>query len=201
MSSDLPDFDANCEVIWANLHFAGSKSLIFASYYGPQTYKTAALEELASSVSKIINKNRKTQPNLIIAGDFNYPDIDWSSWKTIKASTASVHCRFLSFLHENSLAQLQHKVTRPQSNSVLDLIVTSCPQLINNIDVLHVLPGISDHDLILFNINMKPKFQPKPSRKICSFQKANLDVLREETTDFSNNFLHITTNNCTVNSN
>ena len=87
VSSDLPDFDSICEVIWANLHFAGSKPLIFAIYCGPQPNKTAVLEELTSSVSKIINKNRRTQSNLIIGGDFNYPEIDWSSWKAIKAST------------------------------------------------------------------------------------------------------------------
>ena len=190
ISVDLPNLDSNSEIIWASLQFAGSKPLFISSYYGPQVNdgkaKSVSINELASSVAKLMGNNQRSQPNIIIGGDFNYPDIDWQTWRTTKASTAPIHGKFIDFLLENSLAQLQWLITRPVSNSVLDLIVTSCPQLISNVEVL---PGISDHLVVMFDVNMKSKPQPKIPRKIFNYNKTNLETLQEKTKHFCEEFL------------
>ena len=157
-----------------------------------------AIDEMCSSISKLLNQNKKRNPNIIIGGDYNFPDIDWTSWSTTNSKTQSVHGKFLNFLLENSLAQLQTKVTRPVSNSVLDLIVTSCPHLVSNIEVQ---PGISDHDIVLFSFNMKPKPQPKVPRKIFNYQKANVDEIKAKTSEFCQSFLSEDPNTRSVASN
>lgn len=143
------------------------------------------MENMFSSIDKCM-ENKRQPPNIILGGDFNLPDINWSDWTTTNTKTKSVHERFQNFLVDNSLAQLQTKITRPISNSVLDLLVTTNPNLIENICVV---PGISDHLVVLFDICMKPKFQKKPQRKIYMFGKANIDALKSDVADFVNNFL------------
>ena len=184
--ADIPDLNSNCEVVWASLQFSNSKPLYIASYYGPQVNKTKAIEELANSLSSIFSKQKSKLPHVIIGGDYNFPDIDWDTWNTTNPRTASVHRSFLQFLLENSLSQLVNVVTRPISNSKLDLIVTTNPQLISSIEAK---PGISDHNIVIFDINMKPKLQFKPPRKIFTFQRADVEDLKRKVEAFSQEFL------------
>lgn len=44
---------------------------------------------------------------------------------------------------------------------------------------MSVLPGISDHNQVLFDINMGPKIQKKPPRIIYKYDKANKELIKE----------------------
>ena len=129
---------------------------------------------------------KNNRSNILVCGDFNFPDIDWEANQTKEASRyKKIHNDFLEFLHETGLTQMNKLVTRPRSQNVLDLIYTSNPNIVNNI---RIQPGISDHDILLFDLNLKPKRQNKPVRKIYSFHKADSDklksMLREENDKF-----------------
>ena len=124
--------------------------------------------------------------NVIIGGDINLADINYDSWSTTISSTATDHRYFLKFLLENSLSQLAKVVTRPLSNSILDLLTTTNPNLVNNIEI-HT--GISDH-LVTFDICMKTKYQTKPTRKLINFQKAGTNNLKSKVLNFFQEFLN-----------
>ena len=186
ISVDMSNLDSDCKIIWASLQFAGSKPLHIASYYGPHSNKSKAIDELSNSVTKILGKDTRHCPNIIIGGDYNLANIHWSTWTTTNPKTASVHTKFLNFLLENSFAQVQTKITRRVSNSVLDLVATTCPHLVSNV---RVVPGISDHDVVLFDVNLKPKHQAKLPHKIYNYKKGDIDQLRFETKQFSNQFV------------
>ncbi|XP_072042262.1 uncharacterized protein [Amphiura filiformis] len=130
--------------------------------------------------------------------DFNYPDIDWDTWSSTNPKTAGVHRSFLNFLLENSLAQLVTKVTRPVSNSILDLIVTTNSQIISDVEVS---PGISDHSIVTFNINLKPKQQSKPPRKIYNFLRADVENLKQNVKEHTQEFLASAPQNNSVDTN
>ena len=51
------------------------------------------------------------------------------------------------------------------------------------------MPGIRDHDAILFEVNMSPKCPPKPPRKILQYHKADFDGLRSHLSSFANAYL------------
>ena len=51
------------------------------------------------------------------------------------------------------------------------------------------MPDISDHDVVLFDVNMKPKHQAKLPHKVYNYKKVNLDQLKSETQQFSNQFV------------
>jgi hypothetical protein len=196
ITSSEPSFDEDCEVVWAKIQFANSKPLILGSFYRTQGVKT--LENFFSSFSNALSKNSRQHPNVIVGGDFNLADIDWKTWQTTNIKTKAIHERFLNFLFDNSLSQLVTGITRPVSNSTLDLLVTTNPNLIENIEIL---PGMSDHCLVMFDICMKPKLRIKPKRKIYMYHKADIPTLKEHTQEFVQHFLNSNPGERSVNEN
>ena len=79
ISYEIPDLDTDCEIVWAGLHFSGSKPLYLASFYKPPNTTSQPLEALASSYNKLITLHMRSPPNIIIGGDFNLPGIDWKT--------------------------------------------------------------------------------------------------------------------------
>ena len=77
---------------------------------------------------------------------------------------------FHDFLLNNSLSQLISQATRPTSYNILDLLITSSPNLIENIQAV---PGISDHLAIIFDVNLKPHIPRKSSRRVYQFHKTD----------------------------
>ena len=157
ISYEMPDLDADCEIIWAGLHSSGSRPLYLANFHKPPN-ATPPLEALASSYNKLIKSNqiitlhRRSSPKKIIGGDFNLPGIDCETWQT-DCTSKSQHEVLLDFLLNNSLSQLISQATRPTSNKNLDLLIASSQNLIENIQAV---PGISDHLAIIFDANLKP---------------------------------------------
>ena len=146
-----------------------SKPLYLASLYEPPNTTSQPREALESSYNKLITLHRRSSPNIIIGGDFNLPGIDWETWQT-GCTNKSQHEVLLYFLLRNSHSQLISQATRPTSNNILDLLMTSSPNLIEN---KQAIPSISDHLAIIFDANLKPHIPKKPSRKVYQFHKAN----------------------------
>ena len=173
--SEEPTLDSDCEIMWTtytcSIQFGNSKPLLVASYYNPNKSDIKSLDNICSHLLKNVSQKNKCQyPNVIIGGDYNLPDINWTDWTPNNTKTKSYPEKFLNFLVENSLSQLQTKITRPISNSVVDLLVTTNPNIIEN---MQVVPGLSDHLVVLFDVCMKPKSQKKPQRKMYMFDKAD----------------------------
>ena len=82
ISYDIPDLDTDYEMIWAGLHFSGSKPLCLASFYKPPNTISQPLEALASYYNKLITFHKRSSQNIIIGGDFNQPGIDCETWQT-----------------------------------------------------------------------------------------------------------------------
>ena len=158
----------------------------------------ASLEDLNVSLSSLFSKHPCQVPNLAIGGDFNLGDIDWETWTPTIQRTRSIHDKFLQLLMEHSLVQLNRHITRPASKKCLDYAVTSNQNLVSNIEVF---PGVSDHLIVAFNIDMKPHHSVKPQRKIFVFKKANNDLLKEDVSRFSAEFLSSNPQENSVNEN
>ena len=129
ISYEIPDLDTDCEIILAGLHFSGSKPFYLASFYKPPNKTSQPLEDLASSYNKLITLHKRPSPNIIIGGDFNLPGIDWETWQTGCTNKAQ-HKVLLEFLLNSSLSQPISQATRHTSNSILDILITSSPNLI-----------------------------------------------------------------------
>ena len=169
ISYEILVLDTDCEMILAGLHFSGSKPIYLASFYDPPITTSKPLEALESSYNKLITLHKRSSPNIIIGGDFNLPGIDWEKWQT-GCTNKSQHVVLLDFLLDNSPSQHISQATRPTSNSIIDLRITSSPNLIEN---MQAVPGISDHLAIIFYVNLRPHIPMKSSRNVYQFHKAN----------------------------
>ena len=82
---------------------------------------------------------------------------------------------------EFDLTQVYELATR--NGNLLDLVFTTNPTLVkSSVNA----PGISDHDVIVTDTDMKPIYKNQKPRKIYLYKKANLDATKEDRVKVSN---------------
>ena len=127
----------------------------------------------------MLYRSQKNTPNVIIAGDFNLPDIDWLNIQTTNAKTASKHNKLFEILNEFGLNNIVNDPTRIESQNVLDLILTSNPSIVSN---THIASGMSDHEAVVFNINIRPITHNKKPHKVYKYGSADWDNMKSDCT-------------------
>ena len=137
---------------------------------------TKSLEELEASLLKIGDNIHKN--NVIIAGDFNAPDIDWQN--PVDSN------RLVELIDDHDFSQLVHEPTRRQgeTHNTLELVLSNNKNIVRNVQVL---PGISDHDIVLFTVNTTCKKKKNIKRKICFRKKTHTDRIKEELKKLADN--------------
>ena len=184
--TECPEFITDCELLWCKILLKDAKPLYIGSYYCPPNDKQHGVEGLKQSLGKLQAKYSRSQPSIVITGDFNHPDINWDTQTTTNPATNACHQKLLDILLENFLFQIVREVTRPASGNILDLIITSNPALIQNVSI-H--PGISDHSILTFDLDAKFKTSGKSQRRIYQFNKADPQQLGKACEDFCTKFL------------
>ena len=106
--------------------------------------------------------------------DFNLPEIDW---EILIPSPGCGHPTFyrdcLEVLNGCLLEQMVTSPTRGQN--VLDLFLTTNPTLVDNVSIIQ---GLSDHDIVLIQVNVKPEVLKQVPRNIHLYKKADWDQLK-----------------------
>ena len=82
------------------------------------------------------------------------------------------------------LVQIQKDFTR--NDKILDLLCTNKPDLFSDI---RSIPGISDHEIILADCDLKPVVCEKPPRTIYLWNKVDWNKIRLLASEFSESFL------------
>lgn len=114
------------------------------------------------------------QGNVIIMGDFNYPDTDWADGTNGKSSKA---CHFLQ---DNFMCQLVDTPTR--NKALLDLLITNNAELFADMEVRVFNDGGKsnlgnhNHRVIMFTVNHK-KRRHKGRIRTLNFNRANFTKL------------------------
>ena len=109
--------------------------------------------------------------DVVLMGDFNYPDICWQSNSAKNARSN----KFLTALADNFMVQKVEEATR--GKTILDLVITNKEDLVNGVEVVGTL-GKSDHALLEFVIQLEGEAKHSQTR-ILDFKKANFCKLRE----------------------
>ena len=166
---EQPDLCTNCEIEWVRIKLLNRKDLYAGVFYMPHR-NLPDTEELKRSLSKLTCEGAKDR-DILLAGDFNCPSIDWNDCTVnSKADDAKVQHAILDITSESALTQIHHEPTRLMN--ILDLVFTSNPTLSKS---SRTVPGISDHDMVVSDFDVKP-FETKESpRKSFKFSKANWD--------------------------
>ena len=79
LCTETPELDTNCKIVWCKMNIIGCRTLYLGSFYRPPNkIDNDYLEEFNSSLSQIMS-NRNA--HVLIGGDFNCGDIEWSHMK------------------------------------------------------------------------------------------------------------------------
>ena len=149
-----------------------SNSEILNEGYVPHTQTKHGLTEFSNLLADI----RNNYDDVILAGDFNLPNINWHSDTDVTNEGTS--CEFLEILKDYYLTQVNSIPTR--GNNVLDLIITSFPDKVKVRETLspEISGIVTDYDIISFEIDIKPARPPKTMRVIYDYKNANFKRLR-----------------------
>ena len=143
-------------------------------------------------------------------GDFNYRDINWTTWTTPNSENSD-DSKFIEAVRDAFLHQHVENTTRRRGNddpSLLDLVLTNEDMQVSGIT--HLAPlGKSDHSILSFDFNCyvdysKPKESPDynkgdyvsmrnkvtNSQWLRDYSKITADTTVEEKWDSLKNMLH-----------
>ena len=159
---------SNIELIWIQISI-GTKSFMLGGFYRPPGSPESYLLELQSSIVSL-----STNSPIFICGDLNVPDI---SWTTVSPTSSDKNAALLcSLIHDLSLEQLIHSPTR--GSNILDLLLINSPSIISGVEVVDNLP-LTDHDAILFTLNVLSSKQTTVRRSLYNYKKADFNAYRE----------------------
>ena len=142
---------SEAEMIPAKLHQTKGKPVYICSFYRPPGSSCETLHCLRESLYKIVNREGSSC-RIVLAGDFNFPDIYWEDGVGCIRTNPAYGCEckelFLDLLNDFALEQQVKEPTR--GTRILDLVLSLQSQLISNVSVI---PGMSDHEAVTFQLN------------------------------------------------
>ena len=121
----------------------------------------------------------------MLSGDFNTGDINWELGTVLSNSNQkAVNELVLNISQQFDLTQLQREPAG--ESNLLDLFFTNKPTLVKNVSAI---PGISDHEIVLADCNIKPTINKRAPCFIHQWRKADWEKLKSETITFGKNFI------------
>lgn len=157
------------ESVWVDL-FTQTKSYKIGAFYRPPDQSQELDVEMVKEIETACCDKGK---DIVIMGDFNFPDIHWDPLcNTDHRSSVFVNC-----ILDNFLSQMVHEPTRHAA--LLDLILTNEESLVDEVKVDENL-GVSDHNIIRFNLNVlsEPRLQTN-NVKVLDFRSGNFNNFRD----------------------
>ena len=177
-NKNFPDWSAHLELIAIEVDLANSKKCLVCVCYRPPNCNFKEWFHLFSSFLQETSKYDK----VLIAGDFNFPDLTWNSnfVPTIsERSTSAGSSEFRELCFDFFLHQINMYPTR--QNNILDLVLTTVPDNILNLSCVsaETLEISSDHHLTFFDFQLFTKPRGCDRRTVFNFDRADWSGLRD----------------------
>lgn len=174
----------SCEAVWCRVLLGDGTSLAVGSFYRPPgSTSPVSFFQLSNTLLTL------HATYIILAGDFNMPSVEWSSYQPVICTSSLLYTAFREMINAHSLFQFVETPTRlgATSANVLDLFFCNDPNLVSSVITL---PGISDHDVVLAKLSYKVmKRQHTQPRKVYFYEKGDYASLSSELDAFFPEFL------------
>ena len=122
------------------------------------------VRELERTLPRTVGNNNR----IVLAGDFNCPDVNWENATTASgAADRPIQQALVDVTTAASLTQVHAESTR--QDAMLDLVFMSNPTLLKS---SVTVPGISDHNCIVTDIDAHPQRVKEKPRRSYKFTKA-----------------------------
>ena len=141
-----------CELTFAKVDLLDCPKLIVGAFYRPP----ATDQDYFYSFDEITRLLITSHPNVHfwIGGDFNLPDVSWTSNSVPPGAKDSFICKAaVQLAQDAALTQVVDQPTR--GNNILDLFLTNMPSLVNRLESLPPLSDKADHNCVLLSISTK----------------------------------------------
>ena len=166
--------------VWVKVKLRNNDSLLCGCIYRTPSKDNKKVIETTKAICDVITEAvARKDTHLLICGDFNYPEIDWSC-EFVPLETVKP---FINTVQECYLHQHVCKPTRyreGQESSLLDLVLSVEEQMVHNLEHFPGL-GDSDHECLRFDVNCY-KDDWKENR-MPSYNKAKYETIRERLKD------------------
>ena len=174
------------ESVWVHVSLLKGRKLFINSFYRQHSGDAREQVKFYNNELSEISKIASSRDHIILGGDYNFKDIDWTNCSTQLGSVNRLACDdFLESLAEHSLVQLNSEATREKS--ILDLYFTNRPSLARHIAAVL---GVSDHDCaILADTYLSPVINSTPAWRVWVWSQANWARMRGKVQAFATDFL------------
>lgn len=179
----MPD-TPGVESVFCNFYINDIKYILGAVYRPPNS-AVANLESLREYMYTQLRQADK----LILTGDFNLPNVDWSSFSS--RSTTNIDSEMIDIAITFDLLQVVKEFTRiyNDSKAVLDLFFVS-GNVRDDVSCM-VTDGISDHQAVVLSLQCAPRSKNDKIQYYPNFSRADdesvIDTLAFHLDDFKNN--------------
>jgi len=143
-------------------------------------------EQLRNVLYEVCSKH------ILLMGDFNYPNIDWLS--SVVDSVAPTGAKeFLDAVEGCFLTQHVKEPTR--GDAILDLVFTSDPDLVSDLQILHPL-STSDHNMIMFTVHLQTE-TVNSVKVIRDYNRGDFDKIKSSLAEINwDHFMDASSNEC-----
>jgi len=166
--------------IWCEV-YAGDSVIVTGVCYRSTSSTSDNDRNLLSLMEKAVHESGSKGSQLLIMGDFNYPEISYSEYAVDAASDSSAK-KFFDCTQDLYLCQHVDEFTRCRANqspSILDYIFTCDEEVVQNVTYESPL-GKSDHCCISFEYITQP-FKVASSNELkFNFWKGDYDSINQE---------------------
>ena len=151
-------------------------STVFCVVYCPPNCSTGYCDDLILYLRDITNRHG----SIVIMGDFNAPDIDW-----LTLSGESQYCLSLcDLVFDFELSQVVQVPTHNKGN-ILDIVLTSIPEAISNVNATPITSFNTDHLAVMFQVSHLLDVSPTIlSKQVYDYSKADWPGLVDHLLDF-----------------
>ena len=123
-------------------------------------------------IHQTIGLAAKQHRKLVLMGDFNYPSVQWGSWRTDKAGA-----KFLELIDD---CYLHQHVTEPtRYGNILDLVFSYEADMIEDLDVREPAVKI-DHCPIHFKLVVRRKAKNNHDRQTRDYNRGDWESIRRD---------------------
>ena len=113
--------------------------------------------KLNSQISEAFKKLNTNEEKLIVFGDFNYPEINWSNMTCSMSPSHKNAAAFLENVDQNGISQIIDRPTHyrtTQNPTLIDLVLVRCTEIV--CETYYEPPfGKSHHQVLLVTLNIK----------------------------------------------
>jgi hypothetical protein len=158
------------EIVSTELRTVTNRKILYCCCYRPPDADQCWMDRFKTYLQTICD----LYENIIIAGDFNLPNIHWD---TMENTTGVNELVFVRLLNDHYLSQLNNTPTR--GNNILDLVITNTPDHVSLTQILspEETSMFTDHHTISFDFSAFLKQPRKSARTIYDYSKGDMDAL------------------------